>query len=81
MKTAAHAKKSAKKIAKPAHGAHAKKPHQQQTRNMAVAVSAAMVKKLRDATGAPMIECKKALTNMLEQPGVFLFNIIFRQFL
>jgi elongation factor Ts len=31
-------------------------------------VTAAMVKKLRDATGAPMIECKKALGAMFETP-------------
>jgi elongation factor Ts len=31
-------------------------------------VTAAMVKKLRDATGAPMIECKKALATMYDTP-------------
>lgn len=32
-----------------------------------IAVTAALVKKLRDATGAPMMECKKALTNVIAE--------------
>lgn len=44
-------------------------PHFAASRFMAAtAPTAAMVKKLRDATGAPMIECKKALTAILGEP-------------
>ena len=35
-----------------------------------VTVSAGLVKKLRDLTGAPMIECKKALTNVLGDEAI-----------